>query len=148
MSGGLAHTIRNDADRRARRRAAESVVGASNVKAALELHATLEHRAMRALLGMAVTAYDPGKAPAGKLACRYFGGREGIAEILGRPLPPEPLRSDMTSAATEARRARQRAFKIVEAVMRELREHRAMTVIVDAHNGRRAEYELHLDPRS
>jgi len=111
-------------------------VGARNVGAAIAMYPQLEHRAMRLLLGMALTALDTPTAL--RPAQRYFGGRDALADILGYRLAAAPDESDA------ARRARKSAYEQVRRALAELIAEGAVTRTVTAENRFRSEYVLHV----
>ncbi len=97
-------------------------MGARNALAALAMYPGLPHGPMRLLLGMALTALDETNDE--RPACRYFGGESALAEILGGP----------------SKRSR-----VYEGLKR-LDEAGAVTRIVQGRTGKRAVYQLHVDP--
>ena len=111
-------------------------MGARNVSGALALYRHLDHRAMRLLVGMALTALD---APIGDTPARlYYGGQDAMADLLGYDVPP---RDDDDPAVTKLRR---NAHEQVRRALADLRAAGAIDVKVKAVNGRRAVYLLHV----
>lgn len=111
-------------------------MGARNVGAALAMYPNLEHRAMRLLLGMSLTALDtPTQMHPGQ---RFFGGRDALADILGYRLPAAPDESDA------AARARRSAYEQVRRALAELAAAGAITRVVTGAREWRSEYVLHV----
>src|SRR5665647_592863 len=105
----------------------------------------LDDRPMRVLLYMANLTHDPGSLTADPKL--YYGGWEALAEVaLGRRLPPAPAKTDATSGAATARRARNAADVAVRAAIAALVQAGALTNERRGGRGQRAEYRLNLDP--
>jgi len=97
-------------------------MGARNAIAAYAMYPGLKHRAFRLLVGMALTALDEDNEATNMIARRYFGGENGMCELLG-----------------SARRA-------VYEALGELLAAGAVSTVVKGRSGARAVYQLHLDP--
>lgn len=111
-------------------------MGARNVSGALAMYPQLEHRAMRLLVGMSLTALDsPSEFHPAR---RYFAGREAQAEILGHRLPALPDTSDA------ARRIRRNAHEQVRRAIVELVEAGAITRAGGGYAGQNAVYDLNV----
>ena len=109
-------------------------MGARNVGAAIAMYPQLGHRAMRLLVGMALTALDqPTNMQA---AQRYFGGRDALADILGYRLPAAPDESD------DAARVRSNAYEQVRRALAELIEAGAVERVSSGTGKWRSEYLL------
>ena len=106
-------------------------MGATNALTVFTLYPDLPHRAKTALLYMALVSLD--NASEGRPARIYFGGREALAAALGYDV------------AEMDERARTSAFAQVKKCLVELTRAGALTRVGEGHNGRRAEYLLHLD---
>jgi hypothetical protein len=111
-------------------------VGARNVSGALAMYPQLEHRAMRLLVGMSLTALDvPSEFHPARM---YFAGREAMAEILGHRLPALPDTSDA------ARKKRHSVHEQVRRAINELVEAGAITRVGGGYAGTNAVYELNV----
>jgi hypothetical protein len=111
-------------------------MGARNVSGALAMYPQLEHRAMRLLVGMSLTALD---APSDQYPARtYFAGREALAEILGYRLPALPDTSDA------ARRQRHSAYEQVRRALAELVSAGAVIRSSAGYPGHNGEYVLNV----
>ena len=120
-------------------------MGSRNVAAAFMAWPGLDDRPMRVLLYMANLTHDPGSLTADPKL--YYGGWEALAEVaLGRRLPPAPAKTDATSGAATARRARNAADVAVRAAIAALVQAGALTNERRGGRGQRAEYRLNLDP--
>jgi hypothetical protein len=106
-------------------------MGARNVSACFVMYSDLPHRAFRLLVHMALTSLDD-EGQDGRSARRYYGGRDAMVAALG---------FDVTSAEglDSGRRAARR-------VLVELEQAGAICDRTTGANGRRAEYQLALDP--
>lgn len=115
-------------------------MGASNVALVFAYWGALPGAPFRLLTFMALTALDADDPP------RFWGGRDALAQALGRSVPPEPDDDDDSDEAAAVRRQRKRAHEAVRIGLKELVATGAVTVAKEARAGRRAEYRLHLTP--
>lgn len=96
-------------------------MGARNVSACYAMWAHLDHAPFRLLAGMALQTLDA-KSEEGRPPRTWFGGEEGLVELMGR--------------------SRSAAYRALGA----LRKAGAVEVLDAGRNDHRAVYRLHLDP--